>query len=216
MFGKLSREDGMSMLVALLFFLVATMVSMVVVTAGVTTVRRVHDDRAREQATLNVGSAARVVRGMLAGSSVEVTWTGTPVEGEEGAYSWSAPSFSGSGDMGETLAGIVSDAVSAGGLASESSPVTRDLIVSVSWEAEGLEDCTLHLEAWPTSDVGVTPFDEDVTVRGTISDARGGAVMAMPEVRLLGMIAETGAARRCEMAWADDTQVRFVGGGDVR
>lgn len=212
MLSRISREDGASMLVALLFFLIATMVSVVILTASVTTARRVADDRAHEQEGLSVGSAARVVRGMLAESSVTVTWSGTPVEGSEGSYTWSDPVVEGSGRLGGLLSGVVDEVVRTGSLVSESSPAWREAAIDVSWDDERLERCKVRLEAWPTGGVEGDVFDVDVTVRGAMGDWSGDSLMSMPEVRLLGTVTETGATRRCVLSWVDETQVRFVVG----
>lgn len=59
---KLNSQSGVSFLLALLAFLVAAMVSVTIVAAAVTTVKRVNSDRESQQAQLTLISAAQLVR----------------------------------------------------------------------------------------------------------------------------------------------------------
>ena len=59
---KIQSQSGASFLFALLAFLVAAMVSVTIVAAAVTTVKRVHGDRESQQAQLTLISAAQLVR----------------------------------------------------------------------------------------------------------------------------------------------------------
>lgn len=73
--NKLASERGVSMLVALLFFLVAFMVTVVILDASVTTVKRLSDERDQEQNYLTVTSAARLIRQCLEESTCTITET---------------------------------------------------------------------------------------------------------------------------------------------
>lgn len=203
-------ERGMSMVIALFFMLVATMVSVVIVTAGVTTVQRVANDRTREQSRASVTSAARVTRGLLSESSVTVSWTGT--EDGTGGYVWSTPVPSGNGRFGEMLSALVGNVVN-NPLISAESPASREVTVSVDGDDDRLVDCQLVLEAYPTDTPDVELFDVDVTVRGRMTSADGDYVTVMPPVRMVGNVVEGVGTRRCDVAWVDDTQVRFLSGG---
>lgn len=58
---KLNNKNGASLLIALVVFLVATMVSVVIISASLTAVKRVHDDERERQNLLAVSSAARIL-----------------------------------------------------------------------------------------------------------------------------------------------------------
>lgn len=65
MVDKLRRDDGASLLYAMMFMLVAVMVSIVTLGAAVTAVNRVHDDKEWKQERLTLDSAGSVLEGML-------------------------------------------------------------------------------------------------------------------------------------------------------
>lgn len=79
---KLNNQNGVSFLFAMLALLVATMVSITIVAAAVTSVKRVHSDRKAQQAHLTLESAAQLVRDEMKKTRyvIEET-TETPVEG---------------------------------------------------------------------------------------------------------------------------------------
>lgn len=60
--GKLHSQNGASFLFAMIIFLVASMVSVTIVTAAVSSVKRVHDDQKTQQTFLTLTSAAQLVR----------------------------------------------------------------------------------------------------------------------------------------------------------
>lgn len=66
---KLQDRRGASMLMALLLFLVAAMVSAVILAAAVSARSRVASDRAQQQTYLTVSSAAELLRGSIEGGS---------------------------------------------------------------------------------------------------------------------------------------------------
>lgn len=70
---KLRSTDGVSLLYALMLFLVAAVVSGVILSAALTSVKVVHSDAAHTQAQLSLDSAARLVADQLEDFSVSVT-----------------------------------------------------------------------------------------------------------------------------------------------
>lgn len=66
---KLNCRRGASMLMALLLFLIAAMVSAVIITAAVSARSRVASDRAQQQTYLTVSSAAELLRDSIEGGS---------------------------------------------------------------------------------------------------------------------------------------------------
>ncbi len=74
---KLHSRRGASLFYALLLFLVASMVSVVILSASVTAVKRMNDDREREQKYLLLASAARQIKKQL---EIPVTVTETTVD----------------------------------------------------------------------------------------------------------------------------------------
>ena len=76
-FFKLNSNQGASLLIALLVFLVASMVSVVIVSASLTAVKRVRDDQDEIANQLAVNSAARLVADCITESGFTVTKTTT-------------------------------------------------------------------------------------------------------------------------------------------
>lgn len=74
---KLNSQSGVSFLLALLAFLVAAMVSVTIVAAAVTTVKRVNSDRESQQAQLTLISAAQLVRDEMEETRYIITTTTT-------------------------------------------------------------------------------------------------------------------------------------------
>lgn len=96
---KLHSQSGASLLFALLFFLVAAMVSIVALDAAVTTVKRLTDDVHWEQDYLSLASAARLFRQALADSSCTLTIVTEYTGGGEGTDAAPGePSYSVSAD----------------------------------------------------------------------------------------------------------------------
>lgn len=90
---KLHSENGASFLLALVAFLVAAMVSVTIVAAAVSSLKRVYSDRAVQQAHLTLTSAAQLVRDEMEKTSVKkvevVTSSGggsTTTVSEEGTF----------------------------------------------------------------------------------------------------------------------------------
>lgn len=73
--GILGDDRGASILYALLFLLVAVMVSITVINAAVTTAHRVNDDKAWKQERLTLDSAGSVVADMLRDTTFTVQTT---------------------------------------------------------------------------------------------------------------------------------------------
>ena len=80
---KLHSQSGASFLFALLAFLVAAMVSVTIVAAAVTTVKRVNSDREAQQAQLTLISAAQLVRDEMEETRYIITTTTTVTKGED-------------------------------------------------------------------------------------------------------------------------------------
>ena len=82
---KLKSQRGVSFLLALLAFLVAAMVSVTIVAAAVTTVKRVNSDRESQQAQLTLISAAQFVRDEMEETKYVVTTvTSSPSQAGDG------------------------------------------------------------------------------------------------------------------------------------
>lgn len=82
---KLKSQSGVSFLLALLAFLVAAMVSVTIVAAAVTTVKRVNSDRESQQAQLTLISAAQFVRDEMKKTKYVVTTvTSSPSQAGDG------------------------------------------------------------------------------------------------------------------------------------
>lgn len=73
--AKLNSSRGMSMLMAILLLLVATMVSVVILSAATTGMKRAESDRAGQQAYLTVSSAAQLLRDEISDQSYTSTVT---------------------------------------------------------------------------------------------------------------------------------------------
>ncbi len=69
---KLHSRRGASLIYALMLFLVASMVSITILTSAATTVSRLHDDREREQDYLTLHSAARMARKAMSGVTIRI------------------------------------------------------------------------------------------------------------------------------------------------
>ena len=72
---RLRREDGASLLYALMFMLVGIMVSVTTLAAAVTAVNRLHDDQEWKQERLTLDSAGSVLKGMICETSLTVRTT---------------------------------------------------------------------------------------------------------------------------------------------
>lgn len=125
---KLHSRRGASLLYALLLFLVASMVSVVILTSAATAARRLHDDRAREQEYLSLSSAARLLKqAMETEKSVTIVETRVITYGESGEVTGdtTAITYERSGALGSRLANAV-DAVRVSGGADISATVHAD------------------------------------------------------------------------------------------
>lgn len=82
---KLHSQSGASFLFALLAFLVAAVVSVTIVSAALTTVKRVNSDRESQQAQLTLISAAQFVRDEMEKTKyVKTTVTSSPSQAGDG------------------------------------------------------------------------------------------------------------------------------------
>ena len=80
---KLKNNNGVSFLIAMLLFLVASVVSIVIVTAALSAVKRVHDDFKDQQEYLCVSSAANLIKETLSESSCTIVEKKTISGGSE-------------------------------------------------------------------------------------------------------------------------------------
>ncbi|MBQ9545150.1 MAG: hypothetical protein IJV00_08490 [Clostridia bacterium] len=76
---KLRSRKGAAVIYALLFLLTATMVSVLILDASVTTAKRLHDDKVWEQDYLSLTSAGKLIKECLENTLCNVT-TGTNSE----------------------------------------------------------------------------------------------------------------------------------------
>ena len=73
--NKLKSRKGVSILFALLAFMVAAMVAITIITAATSMIKRVHSDKAEEQTHLTLTSAAQLVETELESSTYTVETT---------------------------------------------------------------------------------------------------------------------------------------------
>lgn len=147
LYQKLNSKSGVSILIALILFLVASMVSVVVIHASLTAIKRVQDDKKREEELLTVSSAARLLERAIKASDVTVTVVHTETEtftegGESTVRHHTSTDYTGSGPLGNLLEVPVKD----GFPASETYVVTVD----PDWgDEETLPGCTFTFTVKP-------------------------------------------------------------------
>lgn len=105
---KLHSRRGASILIAMILLLVASMVSIVIISASLTATHRAKSEREYTQKTLYVQSAAELLKACLKNTAVTVSQTVTEYEGEEPAVG--AVEYSGSGVLGEIMRAAVQEA----------------------------------------------------------------------------------------------------------
>ncbi len=71
MLNKLKNKQGVTILMALLFLLLAIVISCIVITAAITAVKTVDGDRAQQQAYLNVSSAVELLKKEIVGTEIK-------------------------------------------------------------------------------------------------------------------------------------------------
>ncbi len=97
---KLKSSKGVSVVLAMMIFLVASTISMVVISAAVTGVKSVRDDGIRQKEFLAISSAGKLLSEGISESSVTVTSVTTEVEGEEPE---TTVNYQTTGVLGDTL-----------------------------------------------------------------------------------------------------------------
>ena len=85
---KLKSDQGTSIFFGLLLFMVASILSAVMISAAVTTVKRVESDRKAEQNYLTCSSAAKLLRDAIANTEIVKT---TKVTKRTSGYYWDNP-----------------------------------------------------------------------------------------------------------------------------
>ena len=73
---KLNSKEGISILFALMFLLIASMVAVTILAASTTTAKRISDDKARTQDSLALRSAVEYFSKQLADTTVTLSYTG--------------------------------------------------------------------------------------------------------------------------------------------
>ena len=81
---KLKSQRGASILIALVLFLLAATVSVVILNAAETGVKRVRDDTFQQTDSLAVSSAAKLIAKCIKSSDVTITTTTTTIKDSEG------------------------------------------------------------------------------------------------------------------------------------
>ena len=134
---KIHSQSGASFLLALLAFLVAAVVSVVIVTAAVTNVKRIYSDREAQQDHLTLLSAAQLVRDEMEKTRyiITTTTTTTTTTGETGEEITETTTTVDKSAEG-TFAAEIKDAV---GYVDQSKPFSTAFIVKV----DGLDDMKL-------------------------------------------------------------------------
>lgn len=119
---KICNNSGASILMALVVFLAAAMVSVVIISASLTALKRVNDDRDEREKSLAVNSAARLVAECLADTTIiEYEIETKPAEGHVGETTTDV-SVMGLGDFKE----ILEDMYTAASVDGDYSAITRN------------------------------------------------------------------------------------------
>lgn len=215
--NKLQSERGASVLIALLFFLVATMVSVVILNAAVTTVKRMDDDRKQEQNYLAVSSAARVVREGLAGSNCTISQIGTETVEADGSttITWGETQIepNASTGFGPILAYLVKSAYTAGIAPTKTSPCVIEVKIDSSTtgvDSDKLPLCTLTLCMYVDPDADKSGKDASYVLCGEINADDSDQAVYLGEVLLSGIEREEGLTKKCQLDWNDPSQIRFT------
>ena len=79
---KIKNSKGASLLIALVVFLAASMVSVVIISASLTSIKRVKDDRIDKEEYLAVSSAARYFSSKIANTECKKTLDSVDVDGK--------------------------------------------------------------------------------------------------------------------------------------
>lgn len=155
--NKIKSNRGVSVTIALILFLVAAMVSAVIISAALTSFKSVHKEIDTQQNQLAVSSAARTIGEGLRHSSViktEVEVWGKDKEGNVIEPS-STVTFSYTGPLGPFLAEAMKI----------ETPETHTMSIDSGAGAEGPDPCAFDFEIIP-----VSPKDpeEKYTMNGTV------------------------------------------------
>lgn len=87
---KYSSESGVSILFALMFLLIASMVAVTILAASTTTAKRIHDDKVRTQDYLALRSAAEYFSEQLANTTITLEYTGSAEEISPGGIEYTS------------------------------------------------------------------------------------------------------------------------------
>lgn len=169
LYQKLNSKSGVSILIALVLFLIASMVSVVVIHASLTAIKRVQDDKKREEELLTVSSAARLLEKAIKASDVTVTEVHTETETfTEGGESTVPPpsdttNYSPSGRLGKLLEVLVKDGF----------PANETYVVTVDpdWgDEETLPACTFTFTVKPY-DASYEDSTDSYKIEGVVETA---------------------------------------------
>ena len=167
---KIKNSKGASLLIALVVFLAASMVSVVIISASLTTIKRVKDDRADKEEYLAVSSAARYFSSKIANTECKRTLASVDDEGPHYTYS--------PGDTDNGFGSLLSDMLQkAEDPASPSTANTRTLTLN-TLKLDGtvdadLKGCQIELtikEPTMGADVDITDSngDKSYSITGTV------------------------------------------------
>lgn len=139
---KLNSNSGVSILIALLLFLVATMVAVVIISAALTAVKDVAGDKGQNQNYLNVNSSAKLVGQMLKDSEctviTSVTQTGEDGEGNQ-TYTTEMTYIPGEGPLDKVITALVKRADTVSG------PQSCTIRIKPQSHSDKLNDCEVEL-----------------------------------------------------------------------
>ena len=111
---KLKSRSGVSALIAMMLFLVVSMVSITIISASLTAVRRIDDDKTHSQAYLAAGSAAKLLEQCLRDSACTVIETTETTSDPEAGTSVidETTEVTSEGPLADALQAAVEEAVS--------------------------------------------------------------------------------------------------------
>lgn len=187
---KLSSQSGISILYALAFFLVASMVTVVILDASVTATKRVKAQQLSQQANLTLVSGGKLLQKMLEETSVTITRPvlvddeGNPILGEHGETLYGQEEFAGEGPLGDALKSAVQSVRFNPTLPYQSEDENKLITVNVSGSdvEDAFSDVTMSFTMyWQRVDDRYFEILCDITAEGTENHLMISAWWATPE-----------------------------------
>ena len=193
---RLKSESGVTVLYALLIMIVATMVSVVIINAAVTSVKTMHDDLVRERETIAVGSAAKLLAKCIKESYVTVT----PQKAEDPEET-DTTEYSGYGPMGDFLTKVIQDR--------EEGSLTHTMTVTF----DSGDFCSFTFSINPVDGDYSGNADEEYQIRGTVTTEDGTEKVYL--TAYISGLAQTSTPTRTDIIYKwDKVSLSTAGGGE--